>query len=178
MTGRQGPGHLRGTVVAVTVVAIVMGALWITVTIVGVQADNARLHGDVSTLAQQVRDMGGTPRVTPEPGPAGSPGASGQPGAPGAAGGQGAAGRTGSKGPAGATGRPGASGVPGRPGASGAPGPKGDPGAIGPAGPKGDTGPSGPPGPACPDGYTAEHITVVTDGGPKDTVICTKESSP
>jgi hypothetical protein len=143
-----------------------------------------KAEADNRVLAQQVRDLGGIPKVSPQPGPAGSPGASGSPGAPGASG---APGRTG---PSGKPGRTGASGSPGKTGPSGAPG---NPGAVGPSGPPGPAGkdgkdgadgkdgspgpvgPSGPPGPTCPDGYYATHTTVVTAGGPQDAVICTAD---
>jgi hypothetical protein len=148
-------------------------------TLAAQSARNSRLEGEVTTLAQQVRDMGGTPKVTPQPGPAGSPGVPGQPGAPGGQGGPGrngsagSPGVSGSPGPAGASGAPGSAGTPGKDGTTGAPGPKGD---TGPPGPQGDPGPTGPPGPACAPGYKASTVTVVTDSGPQDILTCTKES--
>jgi hypothetical protein len=151
-------------------------------TLAAQSARNSRLESEVTTLAGQIREMGGTPRVTPQPGPAGSPGVPGQPGAPGGQGGQGRngsagspgpSGSSGSPGPAGASGAPGSAGTPGKDGTTGAPGPKGD---TGGQGPQGDPGPTGPPGPACPTGYKAATVTVVTDSGPQDILTCTKET--
>jgi hypothetical protein len=56
----------------------------------------------------------------------------------------GAPGATGNPGPAGALGPAGPQGVKGNPGLTGSQGPKGDPGVTGPQGPKGGTGPAGP----------------------------------
>lgn len=158
---------------------VVVGLLALGLATLAAQSQrNARLEGEVATLAEQVREMGGTPRVTPEPGPAGSPGASGQPGAPG---GQGVPGRNGTSGGQGPSGSPGAVGASGAPGQSGSPGKDGATGAAGAKGetgeqgPRGEQGPSGPPGPSCPDGYTAKSSTVLTPGGPQESVICTKE---
>lgn len=142
------------------------------------QSVGARLRqaeADNRILSQQVRDLGGTPKVSPRPGPAGSPGVPGSPGNPGT---PGRTGRTGQPGAVGPTGKTGPSGAPGASGAPGVQGPKGD---TGPAGPKGDTGDQGPrgeegpPGPTCPDGYHATTTTVVTAGGPQDAVICTAD---
>ncbi|MDB5911098.1 MAG: hypothetical protein JWP34_5215 [Massilia sp.] len=109
----------------------------------------------IRDLAAQVRRMGGTPVVTPPPGPAGSPGAPGQPGA---------------------AGSPGASGSPGRSGASGAqgsPGPVGPSGAAGAAGAPGQsvTGPAGPAGPSGPPGKDGADGKPGADGkdGPPPT---------
>ncbi len=183
MNGRR-PRWLDILVSGGVLVAVGVAA-WLALTISGLRADNSRLHGEVSTLSKQVVDLGGTPRVTPQPGPAGSQGVSGQPGASGAPGGQGVPGRNGSAGSQGPLGSPGAVGASGAPGQPGSPGQDGATGAAGATGPKGDTGeqgprgepgPSGPPGPACPDGYQPEHVTVVTPGGPQDSIVCTKES--
>lgn len=148
---------------------------------------------DNQVLAQQVRQLGGVPHVSPAPS-GGAPGQSGQPGQPGAAGApgrpgpsgtsgssgpKGNAGPSGKPGTSGASGAPGAAGVPGKDGAQGAPGPAGPTGPAGPEGPRGEpgpTGPSGQPGPLCPDGYQPTPVTVPTTDGPRDSIICTKEA--
>lgn len=132
-----------------------------------------KAESDSQVLAQQVRDLGGVPKVTPQPGPTGAAGSPGVPGRPGRSGQSGSNGRPGQNG---AAGEPGKTGASGSPGASGAPGVKGDTGPkgdTGTQGPKGDQGEPGSPGPTCPDGYHTTHTTVVTAGGPQDAVICT-----
>lgn len=55
-------------------------AWWVLASVRDLKHDLAQSRRDGQTLAQQVRQLGGTPAVTPQPGPAGSPGPSGQPG--------------------------------------------------------------------------------------------------
>jgi hypothetical protein len=103
---------------------------------------------DSRILAQQVRELGGTPKVTPAPGPTGPAGASGQPGASGSSGQNGRNGSNGSPGTAGAkgsAGSPGPAGASGAAGGQGPAGPAGKDGQDGKDGAKGDTGATGPP---------------------------------
>lgn len=138
----------------------------------------------VRDLASQVRRLGGVPVVTPQPGAPGSPGSPGQQGQPGVTGPSGPPGAsvTGPAGPKGDQGKEGPQGASGTIGATGPPGPPGPQGEPGPAGQKGDAGEQGPkgdqgsPGPTCPDGYHLVDATVLTSGGPQDSVICAKES--
>ncbi|GAA4226125.1 hypothetical protein GCM10022254_10110 [Actinomadura meridiana] len=122
--------------------------------------------------AQQLREAGLKPRP---PGPSGEPGRPGDPGAPGSPGARGPAGSPGPQGPAGAVGPSGAPGSAGGDGAAGAPGAQGPTGPAGPAGPRGPAGEQGPAGPPCRDGWHQETVTVVTAGGPQDTVTCVKD---
>lgn len=179
-------GGPRDVGILVGVITLVMGALWITVTMSGLAADRDRLEQQVATLADQVREMGGEPAVSPEPGtpgnpgPAGPPGSEGPPGEPGVVGSAGPPGAS-LPGPAGPAGEKGDKGDPGEsvpgpqgePGPGGPQGPQGDPGSPGEPGPKGD---KGEPGPTCPNGYTAEPRTVLTSDGPQETTICVKET--
>jgi len=98
----------------------------------------------VSQLAQQVKQLGGTPVVKPQQlsGPVGP---------------QGATGPTGPEGPRGMPGSVGPMGAPGATGPKGATGPAGTPGQTGPAGPAGPAGPTGPTGPAGPKGEQGEQ---------------------
>lgn len=101
-------------------------------------------------LAQQVRDLGEVPVVTPpsapsaaespstryvpvpgSPGSRGPTGPAGSPGAPGTPGDEGVKGGDGSNGSAGSTGQPGEKGSDGKDGADGAPGPQGPAGVDG-----------------------------------------------
>jgi hypothetical protein len=124
----------------------------------------AALRGDISTLSEQVRGLGGTPVVTApgEPGAAGPPGVDGRDGANGLDGKNGADGTTppclgeprqcrGDDGRNGLDGTD-ATGEPGLPGEQGQPGrdATGVPGPPGPTGEKGDTGQAGVP----PAGWT------------------------
>jgi hypothetical protein len=122
----------------------------------------------VGVLAQQLREHGVKPRITPSdvPGPTGATGA------------QGLSGPRGPRGGVGPMGAPGASGPPGQPGntgpkgTSGQSGPVGDTGPQGPAGPKGDTGdqgPAGPQGDSGPAGYPGQF----TFGLGPVTYVCT-----
>lgn len=157
-------GRVGSWIIAVTVVVVVMGALWIAVTMSGLSADNSRLEQQATAserkastrdqqlrdLAAQVRKLGGTPVVVPPPGVAGSPGVAGQPGAPG---------------------RPGAAGSPGRSGGAGSPGPTGPAGPSGTQGAAGApgqavTGPPGPAGPTGPAGKDGKDGTDGKDGSP------------
>ena len=133
----------------------------------GEQLRTAR--ADNKVLTQQVRDLGGVPRVSPSPGPAGTPGSPGSPGVPGS---PGASGRPGERGPGGSSGRPGASGAPGKDGQAGQPGASGAAGPPGEAGPRGE---QGPPGPACPTGYRVQTGTVMTADGPVEAAYCVRE---
>lgn len=174
----RGRARWRDLVVMGTVMILVGGCTWTAWTIAGLARDRSRLEGQVSTLAEQVRHLGGTPQVTPTPGPSGSQGAAGQPGAPGAPGVTGKPGTAGSRGPQGDPGKPGPSGAAGTPGTSiqGPAGPQGPPGKDGTDGKDGKPGEQGPPGPACPDGYQSTTLTVVTAGGPRDIATCTRDS--
>jgi Collagen triple helix repeat (20 copies) len=144
----------RNLLLGLVVLAVAVFAWWVLSQVRDVQNERDRLAEDVSTLATQVRQLGGTPAVSAQPGPAGSPGPSGQPGAPGSPGGQGPPGPSGSGGSQGPPGVIGPSGVPGasgQPGQNGTPGQPGEPGEQGPAGPqgeRGEQGPQGEPGPA------------------------------
>jgi hypothetical protein len=131
---------------------------------------------DSHVLADQVERMGGTPLVSPAPGPTGARGPVGPTGPQGEPGPQGTAGSDGEPGPSGRPGKDGAPGPAGTPGAQGSPGPKGEPGETvtgppgprgekgadgkdGHAGPKGEQGEPGPRGPA-PTGWTFTHLGV------------------
>lgn len=107
------------------------------------QLRNEQARGDA--LAQQVRNLGGTPVAGPT-------GARGEPGQTVV----GARGPSGPAGPTGASGKPGKDGSAGSPGPTGAPGPSGAPGADstvpGPTGPAGQDGASGAPGKDGSDG--------------------------
>lgn len=162
-----------GVVIALGAVAVLAWQVWTSVLDLQARARDAMETAQVQdrqiqTLADQVRKLGGVPVVTPSPA-AGPPGLTGPAGPPGAT-------VTGPPGPAGAKGDPGAT-VTGPPGPAG---PKGDsvtgpPGPAGADGKDGKDGQQGPPGPACPDGYSVKTTTVVTDDGPQDVAICTKE---
>lgn len=155
------------------------------------QADRDQLHDQLqrqetasSTLARQVRKLGGTPLVSPpvtEPtagpvGPTGATGATGTTGPrglPGPVGPIGPAGRDGSTGPVGATGEPGPAGDKGAKGDPGPAGPAGADGKNGADGKDGATGPAGPAGPAgsvtpgdygCPSGEYVSALHVAADG--------------
>lgn len=154
------PALLLGVVFLVLVV-------WLVLEIRDVHDRLRQAQQDGQTLAQQVRDLGGTPKVTPSPGPAGR---AGQPGQPGRAGASGQPGRSGSTGPS------------GKPGSAGASGPPGTPGSPGTAGQPGEQGPAGPPG---KDGADGKDGTDGKDGSPPSswtwtylgvTYICTPTS--
>ena len=131
----------------------------------------AALTADVTTLREQITDLGATPQApAPEEridegtippaviergprgpqGPRGERGPAGPPGADGKT----VQGPRGERGPQGLTGFPGASvtGPPGADGLPGAPGINGAPGPVGATGPQGEAGPAGPAGPAGEDG--------------------------
>lgn len=120
----------------------------------------------IRDLAAQVRRMGGTPVVSPPPGPAGSPG---QPGASGSQGRPGVAGKSG---------QPGASvtGPPGKTGPTGASvtGPPGPVGPAGSAGKDGKDGADGKPGSDGKDGSPPSSWTWTDQLG--TTYTCTRTS--
>jgi hypothetical protein len=135
-----------GGLVALGVVAL--GLLYL----LGYLHDRAvqdELSRDVSVLATQVHNLGGTPAVTMPAGVPGPPGANGAQGAQGPEGPPGPPGPKGDPGPAGPMGPNGSNGQSGADGATGAAGPSG---AQGPAGPTGAQGAPGPAGPAGADG--------------------------
>jgi hypothetical protein len=175
----------RGLIGAGLGLVLVVVAAWIGLAVSDVRGQLNDVRSQLSTaerdnrvLAQQVRDLGGTPKVSPAPGPAGpagSPGVSGQPGASGAPGRPGAGGTPGSPGASGKTGAAGTPGSPGPSGAMGAQGPAGPAGKDGQDGKDGATGPQGPagsPGPTCPSGYHLTTETVVTSSGPQQAALC------
>ncbi len=165
----------RDIAVFLLVIVVVVGAMWTAGTVAELRAERTRLERQVSTLADQVRGMGGTPSVTPSPGASGPPGETGPqgvPGEPGEPGPSGAPGRPGPSGPAGEPGEPGQDGAPGEPGE---PGPAGPPGPQGPPGEQGPRGEQGPPGPPCPDGWRQEQVTVVTTSGPREMTTCVRD---
>lgn len=147
-------------VIAGTVFAAVLGALMMQVFDVREQVRAA--EQDNAVLADQVRQLGGVPHVTPSAGPRGErgdagpsgppgpPGPSGRPGRDGKDGAAGRPGRDGAPGPTGPPGPPGAQGIPGLPGPKGEPGQDGKDGAQGPKGEQGEPGPRGEPGPPGP----------------------------
>lgn len=150
------------------VFAAVLAALMVQIH--AVQEQIAATERDNAVLADQVRQLGGVPAVTPHPGPPGErgdigpqgpqgpPGASGMPGPRGADGKPGKDGQDGSPGPPGPSGPPGATVT----GPSGPPGPKGEQGDEGPQGSpglRGEEGPRGPEGPP-PTGWTFAWLGV------------------
>ncbi|GAA2092264.1 collagen-like protein [Actinomadura alba] len=161
-------------VVAATVVLLAL-AVYVFGAIRTLGSDLRDAREDSRVLAQQVRELGGTPAVSPAPGPPGATGPTGPSGPPGAT----------VTGPPGQTGRDGrtVTGPSGRPGPSGAtvtgpPGPSGKDGADGAPGKDGadgEQGPRGEPGPACPSGYHVEERTVVTAGGPETAAVCVQD---
>ena len=162
----------RGVPAVLLATILLVLVFWLVLEIRDVHDRLRQAQRDSQTLAQQVRDLGGVPKVTPQPGPSGAPGQPGRSGQPGSNG------RAGQSGANGQPGKSGQSGAPGAVGASGPPGAKGDTGSKGDAGeqgPKGDQGDPGSPGPTCPDGYHTTHTTVVTVGAPQDAVICTAD---
>lgn len=172
----------RGLVGAgIGVLALVVAA-WIGLAISDVRSRLAADERDKQVLAQQVRDLGGVPKVTPEPGPTGPAGSPGASGPQGPAGQNGRNGSTGSPGPAGPTGKTGAAGpagTQGSPGTTGATGPQGPVGPQGDQGPKGDTGPTGPP----PSKWTWTYLGFTyecTQDSPPDgtTYTCTQTAAP
>lgn len=147
----EGLRGLRRNLIAAGLIVVFVGLIvWVALELWSVRQRLSAAESNSRILAQQVRDLGGTPRVTPEPGPtgpAGSPGPSGQPGAPGSPGQNGRNGTNGLTGSTGPAGPKGTQGAQGSPGPAGANGPQG---ATGPAGPKGDPGATGSPGPTGP----------------------------
>lgn len=141
--GEAGPRIYLPALLFAVLVALGFGAMYLLYSGMNERLAESDRKGQV--LSQQVRDMGGVPRVTVAPGPAGSPGAAGQSGAPGSAG---------------------ASGSPGRSGTAGSPGPIGPSGGQGPAGVPGQsvTGPPGSAGPAGPSGAPGKDGADGKDG--------------
>lgn len=127
------------------VFAAVLAALMVQIH--AVQEQIAATERDNTVLADQVRQLGGIPAVTPHPGPPGERGDVGPQGP------QGPTGATGPPGPRGTDGKPGKDGLPGPTGPPGTQGLKGDTGAKGEIG---DAGPTGPPGERGPQGQQGE----------------------
>ena len=177
--------NLRYWAALVLVCSAVAWALVMVKNVADGRTDDRRT---IAALAEQVRELGGTPVTAPpgKDGPAGEPGKDGEDGTDGRDGKDGTPGTPGSPGPSGAAGRPGAVGSPGTPGAAGATGPPGVPGATGPAGPSGPPGEPGPRGPQgdpgepgivmiCPVGYEpVERTFLFMDG---TYLMCLKEES-
>jgi hypothetical protein len=118
---------VRRDVLLIASVAV-LGALavWVSAAIRDLADQLRAAQHDREILVQQVRQLGGVPKIGPR----------------GERGGQGLRGAPGPPGPAGP------SGAPGPPGPEGSPGPTGSAGPPGPPGPAGSPGPAGPPGPA------------------------------
>jgi hypothetical protein len=137
---------------------ILAGVAALAIAFVGISRDLQTSNANRVALAEQVRQLGGTPiaGAPGSPGPAGASGPPGASGAPGQPGSTGAAGTTGKPGPSGAPGQTGATGSPGPVGASGAPGKDGTEGSPGPAGAQGEAGPAGPQGPQGEKGATGD----------------------
>lgn len=123
----------------------------------------------VNDLADQVRDLGGTPVVEPSELPTPAPGAPGP---------QGIRGDTGPAGATGATGPRGLRGLMGLPGPIGPAGPQGVKGDTGPAGPagadgqNGHDGADGAPGATGPAGYP-DSFTIALGNGQGNVLTCT-----
>lgn len=182
--------RVRRSVWLIVALVVLAAFTWWVVSTIGALGDRLReSERDNALLSQQVRQMGGQPLVSPRPGAAGpqgqpgqpggpgQPGETGRPGQPGQTGRPGGPGGRGPAGPSGTPGTPGQAGQPGAPGEQGTQGPAGERGPAGEQGPRGEVGPTGPTGPAgplCPDGWTREELTVVTPGGPRQTVTCTQ----
>lgn len=136
-----------------------------------------RAERDRTALAQQVRDLGGTPVA----GPKGSDGSNGKDGRDGTNGNDGGPGPVGPSGTPGADGEPGPAGpqgVQGEPGVQGVQGPVGPSGAPGPVGPQGPAGPQGDkgePAQACPEGYSGTIVTL-SEGGGAEYFLCRKNA--
>lgn len=147
---RDVPARRTATIALVVLVgSLLLGTLYFgarfTAVDARVQAQDTRVRelearsddnaSKAQVLGQQVRDLGGTPRVavpTPgERGPAGVSGVPGRDGLPGLPGPSGAPGTPGAPGVNGQAGQPGTSGVPGVPGTPGKDGQDGVPGQPG-----------------------------------------------
>lgn len=142
-TGRRRRPRVQpmDVVVPLALVLLAAGVVWLAGTVIAQRAAIEQAHRDIGTLAGQVRDLGGKPKVTPTPAPPGLPAL------------RGPAGPQGPRGPAGTSGTP---GQPGRNGKNGPAGNPGNPGTPGPPGDPGERGPAGPPGPAGPKGDKGE----------------------
>lgn len=171
---------MGGLVAVAAVVAVVIGV----VVRQDAALDQAAL--DRHALAEQVRDLGGKPVVTPPPPEQGPRGERGLPGI----GIEGPRGETGPRGRPPSSGEllaaatralranpppPGEDGRDGRNGIDGEDGEDGTDGADGRDGVDGEQGPQGEPGPSCPDGWHTEQVTVLTPEGPRETTTCVED---
>lgn len=142
----------RDAAVIVCLLAAMTLAAYGIAQVARVSSDLDQARTDVSVLSGQVRQLGGVPSVTPQPGPQGTPGSpgptgpSGPPGPTGPRGEPGRSGDNGTSGSAGTSGQPGTDGTPGSPGPKGDAGPQGEPGPEGATGPQGEKGPQGETG--------------------------------
>jgi hypothetical protein len=165
VTTRQLPERLRRLAPLVPSVILLFFLIIISVQLGGLGQRLHRAERDRLTLSDQVRDLGGVPRVTPSAGERGEPGQQGERGPQGPAGPAGADGPPGPPGPVGHAGPPGPAGPGGADGADGrdgAPGERGEPGPAGERGERGEPGPSGDPGPpgVPPQSLTMEILGV------------------
>jgi hypothetical protein len=152
-------------------IAVLIAAVltWLMVEIHSVRTEARVARQDSAVLADQVRELGGEPKVTPSVGPQGERGEKGDPGQTivgprgpaGPSGPPGKDGKDGAQGPAGIAGSPGPKGEPGE-SVTGPPGPRGEPGEDGAdgkdstvPGPQGERGPAGPP----PSSWTFTWLT-------------------
>jgi hypothetical protein len=148
---------------------------WSTLTVVDMKNDLGKAEKDRAALAQQVKDLGGTPVAGPR-GTTGTAGRDGRDGDPGTSGKDGANGTNGAPGTTGTNGAHGKDGVNGAAGTPGTDGRDGRDGAVGPQGPKGDQGEQGvpgTPGPLCPEGYGPDDVQWVG----KTIIVCVKNES-
>ncbi|NUP37040.1 MAG: collagen-like protein [Streptomyces sp.] len=176
----------------VVLAALVIGGIiaWTIITVQGLAHDLQESNQRNDALAQQVKDLGGTPIVKPgEPGAPGGRGEQGPRGEPGPKGDKGEKGDPGKTGPA-ANPSPGKDGQDGKDGAnSTVPGPSGAPGQDSTVpGPQGPAGPAGPPGKdgqdgrdgtdgrdgqTCPDGYSLQPPP-----DDPDALVCRRDGAP
>ncbi|MGH3745819.1 MAG: hypothetical protein ACRDT8_00285 [Micromonosporaceae bacterium] len=172
--------------IGLAVLALVVAGIAVRVN--GQQARLAASDDAVRALAEQVRDLGGTPTVSPPPTPAPGPrGLAGLRGLQGEKGDPGRDGRPPSAGelltaatralaadppPPGEDGTNGADGEDGEDGEKGEPGQDGEDGEDGA---RGEKGAKGDPGPTCPAGWHQEQVTVLTDAGPRETTTCVQD---
>lgn len=164
MSEHPTPRGLRRLAPLVPSVILLAVLIIISVQLGGLGQRLQRAEQDRVTLSDQVRDLGGIPRVTPSPGERGAPGEPGQSGPAGPRGPAGPAGEPGPPGPPGPAGVAGAAGQDGTPGAAGTAGEKGDPGAAGAAGEHGERGEPGPKGDPGPPGLPPQSLVFVIDG--------------
>lgn len=178
----------RGDALGVLIALLIGGLIaWTVITVQGLAHDLEESNRARDALAQQVKDLGGTPVVKPgEPGVRGRQGPRGEPGPTGPSGQNGKDGKDGKPGP---TPKPGEDGTDGK---DGRPGPDSTvPGPAGPTGATGEQGPQGPPGPAgadgkdgrdgtdgrdgqtCPDGYSLQPPP-----DDPDALVCRRDGAP